>query len=159
MAPKLYSLAHAERMLVLLEPVVKELRKVHAETRKLERAKLKIDSLREVDPFEAAGMEERLSWSRGDEERLKAELEQLGVEMENLGRGQVNIYSNYHGHLVYLSWEDGEERIKYWRERHYPFEHRIPILESERSEFTGEPVEEITWEQNMTAGRSGRTGK
>ena len=43
-------------------------------------------------------------------------IEQLGGNVRNMTPGLIEFYSIREGRIIILSWQDGEERVEYWRE-------------------------------------------
>jgi hypothetical protein len=63
-------------------------------------------------------------------ERLQScleELDDLGVELADWSRGIVNFPSRVDGRRVLLSWEPGQDRIRYWHEVEDGLAGRQPI--------------------------------
>jgi len=56
-----------------------------------------------------------------------SELEALGCELKDLDQGLVDFPSYRDGKLVYLCWQRGEERIRYWHPLDAGFAGRQPL--------------------------------
>ncbi len=56
-----------------------------------------------------------------------SELEALGCELKDLDQGLVDFPSYRDGKFVYLCWQRGEDRIRYWHTREAGFAGRQPL--------------------------------
>jgi hypothetical protein len=56
-----------------------------------------------------------------------SELEALGCELKDLDQGLVDFPSYRDGKLVYLCWQRGEDRIRYWHPLDAGFAGRQPL--------------------------------
>lgn len=55
------------------------------------------------------------------------ELEELGVEVRDLERGQIEFPSDRHGRPVWLCWQVGEPAVAQWRGENETFADRRPV--------------------------------
>lgn len=56
-----------------------------------------------------------------------SELETLGCELKDLDQGLVDFPAYRNGQLVYLCWQRGEDRIRYWHTLDAGFAGRQPL--------------------------------
>jgi len=117
-----FTAASANRMLPLVRAIVQDIVELH---RDLEDRSQRLDHLRDVagstrrrddDPY----TEEVLQMQRDldqDAERLKGyvrELDTLGVEFKDAGKGLVDFPTMIDGKIAYLCWRLGETEVGYW---------------------------------------------
>jgi hypothetical protein len=61
------------------------------------------------------------------------ELDRLGVELKDFGRGLVDFPTIRNGREVYLCWHLGESNVGFWHELDGGFRGRQPLEQSERA--------------------------
>src|SRR5262245_44347060 len=87
------------------------------------------------DPYteEVAQVEEQLEKDVTALQEYIEELEKLGVELKDVGRGLVDFRSLMDGREVYLCWLLGEDEVAHWHELDAGFAGRQSLLAGTRS--------------------------
>ncbi|MGE3163778.1 MAG: DUF2203 domain-containing protein [Planctomycetota bacterium] len=132
MKSKILSLEEANRMLPLLERIVRDLMKtwngIIQKRTELELLEKSPESLR--DPQR----DEQVQELKGDLNRLIdringyiREVEELGCFVEEFKRGIINFPSLYVGRKVFLCWKPGDEGVQHWHELDESYNERSKI--------------------------------
>lgn len=132
MAPKLFSLAEANRTLPLVRRIVEDVAAAYPVWKDL------------VSRYELIAAGARPDWGESQEQLdLKAEidavavkinaflqeLEQVGCEFKGFEEGLVDFHGRLEGREILWCWKLGEERIAHWHELEAGFAGRQPIPE------------------------------
>ncbi|MFN2420452.1 MAG: DUF2203 domain-containing protein [Gemmatimonadota bacterium] len=121
---RLFDLEEADRMLPLLRSIVKGMLDDHAERQALaERLEgARAHRGRALEPLER-------EIETLNEKILEAvvEIERLGAEFKGIELGLVDFPSMREGEIVYLCWQYGEDRIRWWHPVHAGYAGRRPI--------------------------------
>lgn len=144
-APKKhYTIEEANHALPLVRAIVADIvRQYHEITERKERLaqiqKSRRSKARAADLYseEVAQVEEDLEKDIGVLQGYVEELEGLGVEIKDLGKGLVDFRSLMEGREVYLCWLLGEEEVSHWHELDAGFAGRQSLLAESPSGGTG----------------------
>ena len=121
---RLFDLDEAERMLPLVRSIVKGMLDDHAERQSL------AERLEEARAHRGRGLEpfER-EIETLNEKILEAvtEIDRLGAEFKGIELGLVDFPSMRDGEIVYLCWQYGEDRIRWWHPVQAGYAGRRPI--------------------------------
>ena len=119
-----YNIVEANAMIPRLEHLFAELgriqRRVNDFTRRASELGVEVDAESLERDGERSGhpvrrqIEERLRELARDYADALAEIEELGVIVDDLDGGVVNFYSWIEGREVFLSWQTGEPEIGHW---------------------------------------------
>lgn len=110
-------------MLPLVRSIVKGIRDDHAERRKL-LERLGDDGL---DPEKRRRVRQEVDALAEKLAEAVEELTELGVELKGVDPALVDFPSRREGRLVYLCWQYGEDRVRWWHPIHAGFAGRRPI--------------------------------
>lgn len=120
---RFFELEEAERMLPLVRSIVKGMMDDHAERLaiqgRLESRRRDVDQVRALRR-EAEALTEKLV-------EAGEELAELGVEFKGIELGLVDFPTIREGELVYLCWQYGEDRIRFWHALETGYSGRQPI--------------------------------
>ena len=120
-----FTLAQANRSLVLVRRIVREVVREYANLLELEEL---------IDSAEQAGSHSQLDTARqslvASVDTLQTcldELEQIGVELRDFSRGIVDFPYEHAGRAVSLCWLLGEDEVSHWHEQEAGFACRQPV--------------------------------
>ncbi len=119
---RLFELDEAERMLPLVRTIVRGMMDDHAE-----RQGMLEEIADETGTARARGL--RREADALTEKLLEAasELAELGVEFKGVDLGLVDFPARRGGEIVYLCWQYGEDRIRFWHPLDAGYAGRQPI--------------------------------
>ncbi|MGH7529561.1 MAG: DUF2203 domain-containing protein [Gemmatimonadales bacterium] len=132
MAPRLFTLAEANRTLPLVKRVVQDITSLYPQWKDL------------VARYEVVAAQARPEWGESQEQlALKAEidgvatringylqeLEQIGCEFKGFDQGLVDFHGRLDEREILWCWKLGEDRITHWHELEAGFAGRQPIPE------------------------------
>jgi hypothetical protein len=120
---RLFELEEAERMLPLLRSIIKGMLDDHAERQVLG------DRIERLDPAspEAQVLRREIDVLTGKLIEAVAEIEGLGAEFKGIELGLVDFPTVREGEIVYLCWQYGEDRIRFWHPVHTGYAGRRPL--------------------------------
>lgn len=113
---KYFTLQEAERALHLVSPIVQDILRKMKESQKLHD---EVKREKSADDTSEAALLSKLKLCEkmiNEIEYHMHELESVGVFLKDLTLGIVDFPSLREGHVVYLCWMLGEEKISYWHE-------------------------------------------
>jgi hypothetical protein len=139
---KLYTVDQAEKTLPLVSRITGDITKAFLRYEKLISARRALGS--KLNPGSAAEerafeLEREINGCEQAIHRYQDELTVLGIEMKDYRLGLLDFRSNYKGHIVYLCWKQGEERIGFWHDLHTGFPGRQAITDENRNQFMDTP--------------------
>lgn len=124
---KVFSLPQAERALVLVKTIASDAAAVYAHLLQTQRMLEKIQRCGPVEQIQS------LQGEMGEAvDRLEGHIDELtdvGVELRDLDRGEVDFPALLGGRIVCLCWRLGEERVSHWHETNAEFMQRRPVEE------------------------------
>ena len=120
---RLFELEEAERMLPLLRSIIKGMLDDNAERQVLGE---RIERLEPASP-EAHVLRREIDVLTGKLIEAVAEIEGLGAEFKGIELGLVDFPSVREGEIVYLCWQYGEDRIRFWHPVHTGSAGRRPL--------------------------------
>ncbi|MCI0650736.1 MAG: DUF2203 domain-containing protein [Planctomycetes bacterium] len=132
---RILSLEEANRMLPLLERIVRDIMKTWEQ---IIQKRTELEYL-EKSPEAAAATnrEDQVQELKADLNRLIdringyiREVEELGCFVEEFKRGVINFPSLYIGRKVFLCWKPGDARVSYWHELDESYNERSPIRDT-----------------------------
>ncbi|MCC6511106.1 MAG: DUF2203 domain-containing protein [Pirellulaceae bacterium] len=135
---KRYTVAEANAMLPLLRSIVSDICEVFRNVtgRRVDLHRL----LRQRERGSGQQYDDEVAETRADlqEEydkiwKYREELEALGVILRQPEQGAIEFPARVSGREAYLSWQLGEEEVRYWREEDAPWTARKLISLSEQS--------------------------
>lgn len=122
---KFFTLAQANRSLVLLQRIVGEVVQDYGELLELEE---RIESAEQTgEPHKLERVRQRLVTTVDTLQTCLEELDQIGVELRDFSRGIVDFPCLHQGRVISLCWLYGEESVSHWHERHASFACRQPV--------------------------------
>jgi hypothetical protein len=131
-APRLFTVAEAERAVPLVRRVVRDLMAEYPAWREaVSRYELMTAGTR-ADWAESAEMQRAREAVTGHAERINGflgELEQIGCVFKGFDAGLVDFYSLREDRLVFLCWRVDEARITHWHEIDAGYTGRQPLDE------------------------------
>lgn len=123
---RVFSLAEANRALVLVRKITQEMISAYSELLELrsefEELSMSLVARERIEEVRGA-IEYRLNTLN----RLREELSDIGVELKDFKTGLVDFPANHQGRRVYLCWRHGEDRIAFWHDTDSGFSGRKPI--------------------------------
>jgi hypothetical protein len=107
---RLFELEEAERMLPLLRSIIKGMLDDHSERLVLG------ERIERLDPtsHEAHALRREIDVLTEKLIEAVAEIEGLGAEFKGIELGLVDFPTVREGEIVYLCWQYGEDRIRFW---------------------------------------------
>ena len=115
-----FTLVEANRSLPLVQRVVGDIVKTHAQAmqlqQELERQPSGKNAKQAPPPATAAGLQGRLDACMNKLEDFVDELSEIGCELKDYQTGLIDFVGRHDGRDVYLCWKLGEERITHWHE-------------------------------------------
>ena len=151
MRSRILSLEEANKMLPLLEKIVRDIMKTWEE---IIHKRTELECLEKNPDQNAQDVQEEAQELKSDLNRLIdrinsyiREVEQLGCFVEEFKRGIINFPSLYHGRKVFLCWGLEDENVGYWHELDESYNDRIRIQDT--SQFLSEsPTNSTLHEKN-----------
>ena len=142
---KYFTIEEANNALPLVRVIVAD---IVAKYREVSDRKTRLDQIRESRKTSERGrndlyreemvqVEEELDKEVSRLQEFIEELEALGVELKDIGRGLIDFRSLMDGREVYLCWLLGEEEVGHWHELDAGFAGRHSLLAGSASE--GQP--------------------
>jgi hypothetical protein len=139
---KYYTIEEANNALPLVRAIVSDIVAKYSE---ISERKSRLDQIRESRSAHARGsqdlygeelaqVEEVLEKEIGQLQEFIDELENLGVELKDIGRGLIDFRSFMDGREVYLCWLLGEDEIGHWHELDAGFAGRQSLLAGSASD-------------------------
>jgi hypothetical protein len=129
-APRIFTVAEAERALPLVRRVVHDLMAEYPSWREaVSRYELLTSGVR-ADRGEDDELRQTREEVGARAERINGflgEMEQIGCVFKGFEAGLVDFYSLRDDHLVFLCWKVDEDRITHWHEINTGFSGRQPI--------------------------------
>lgn len=122
---KYFSLAEANRSIVLVRRIVADIVRDYQELCELHAAWRAHDAA--GDTRRAEQGRERYAWVTDHLSELQEELEKVGCEMKDYRLGLVEFPALLDGRQAYLCWQIGEDRVTHWHEMDTDYTHRRPI--------------------------------
>ena len=120
---RLFELEEAERMLPLLRSIIKGMLDDHAERQVLGE---RIERLEPASP-EVHALRREIDVLTDKLVEAVAEIEGLGAEFKGIELGLVDFPTVREGEIVYLCWQYGEDRIRFWHPVHTGYAGRRPL--------------------------------
>lgn len=122
---KFFSVAEANRSLVLVRRIVADIVAEYRRLRELHDTCLRLDSEGDVAAAEKvrgqyAAATDRLA-------ALREELEEVGCELKDYGQGLVDFPARLKDRAILLCWKYDEESVDFWHEADAGFAGRQPI--------------------------------
>lgn len=107
---KLFSVEEANRMIPVLESLLGNLQDAVSDVVRLR------EEFASLEPGSVAGRNkvQELAFVLGDAQATKAELDRLGVLVQDVDAGLVDLPSQLGAEVVYLSWEKGQDSITHY---------------------------------------------
>lgn len=122
---RLFDLEEAQRMLPLVRAIVKGMLDDHAERQAL---------VEQMEAFRARGEHAAARTVAREAEAITeklleavAEIQDLGAEFKGIELGLVDFPTRRDGETVYLCWQYGEDRIRWWHAVDSGYAGRRPI--------------------------------
>lgn len=121
---KYFSLSEANRSLVLVRRIVRDVVERYRRLRELHESYQSLDQIGDV----SAADKTRQQYVTTTEQlaALREELEDIGCELKDLEIGLVDFPALRDQREVYLCWKLGEETVQYWHEISGGFSERHP---------------------------------
>jgi len=118
-----FTVEQANRTLVLVSRIVKDIVGLYCQSRLLEKRLAKLNPATD----ERRQINEQHHRLMADFSRYEAELKEIGCQLKDWRSGQVDFPAVHNGREVYLCWRLGEETVEHWRYPHEGFaaRHRI----------------------------------
>ena len=110
-----FSLAEANRSLPLVQRVVGDIVKTHADAMKLQHD-IERQSGGKKNKDIDTGIQKQLDSLMARLEDFVDELSEIGCELKDYQTGLIDFVGRHDGRDVYLCWKLGEERITHWHE-------------------------------------------
>lgn len=141
MEGKLFTVAEAEQVLPVLQPLLAEMREAITAMREAEaQVSVLVQQHKEEHLDKPANPDRARYWAlvketRAFEERVQNLLDEVrfhGAEVKDIDQGLVDFRHQRSGEVVYLCWRFGEARIGYWHDLKSGFAGRRPIEELEQ---------------------------
>ncbi len=129
MTPHLYTEEEANTLLPTLRLILEELRRLAHDAVLFRRQLTMIMPAARVNgqAQEALALEKALMEIQRRFGDLISQLEELDVELKDVETGLIDFRSIRGGRVVYLCWQLGEDRIRYWHELDAGFRRRQPL--------------------------------
>lgn len=124
---KVFSLAQAERALVLVRRIVADAAGAYSHLLQTQAALERIQRCGPIDQIHRLQAEMAVSADRLQD--YLEELEAVGVDLRDLARGEVDFPALLAGRLVRLCWQFGEGRIRHWHGPGEDFSQRRRVSE------------------------------
>ncbi len=139
---KYYTIEEANSALPLVRAIVTD---IVAKYTEVSERKSRLDQIRKTQSSSSRGrhdlyreefvqVEEELEKEIGRLQEYIEELEALGVELKDIGRGLVDFRAMMDGREVYLCWQLGEEEVGHWHELDAGFAGRQSLFAGSASE-------------------------
>jgi len=119
---RLFELDEAERMLPLVRTIVRGMMDDHAE-----RQGMLEEIADETGTARARGLRREADALTKKLLEAASELAELGVEFKGVDLGLVDFPARRGGEIVYLCWQYGEDRIRFWHPLDAGYAGRQPI--------------------------------
>ena len=114
-----FTLAEANRSLPLVQRVVGDIVKTHAQAMKLQHdieRQGAANGGKNVRPQVAPAVQKQLDDCMNKLEDFVDELSEIGCELKDYQMGLIDFVGRHEGRDVYLCWKLGEDRITHWHE-------------------------------------------
>lgn len=125
LARKRFSVAEANRALMLVRRIVGDIVQEYARLRELHCTCRRSDG--EDDHARAERVREQYAAVNDRLSELREELDEIGCELKDYAAGLVGFPARRQGRDVLLCWMLGEERVQHWREVDAAIDDRRPI--------------------------------
>lgn len=124
---KYFTVASANRTLVLVERIVRDIVHAYAELMRMRttRDDLSVDGA--ADSHELAELEAVMVAKADALNALEQELRDIGCQLKDWSVGLVDFPAALENRTVLLCWKLGEDRVSHWHELHTGFSGRRPI--------------------------------
>ena len=122
---KFFTLAQANRSLVLLQRIVGEVVLEYGRLLELEELIESAEQSSRPDRLEHA--RQKLVTTVDNLQTCLEELDQIGVELRDFSRGIVDFLCEHQGRTISLCWLYGEDEVSHWHEQHASFACRQPV--------------------------------
>lgn len=112
------SLTMARRMLPLVKHIVTDILSLRQELARLVPEQNRLEKLRKClgwpERSRRYQIQDEISRQESKLEEAQAELEPLGVLLQDLETGRVSFPTTVNGHRAFFSWQPGEDTIRRW---------------------------------------------
>ena len=132
---KFFTLAQANRSLVLLQRIVGEVVLEYGRLLELEELIESAEQSSRPDQLEQA--RQKLVTTVDNLQTCLEELDLMGVELRDFSRGIVDFPCKHQGRTISLCWLYGEVEVTHWHEQHAGFACRQPVS---LLEYKEEPI-------------------
>lgn len=132
---KLFTPVSANRLLPAVRERLAKMRALHRALLRLQ-GQSDIEELTGADPAGALSakaqarvndLEPEIEATEMDLENALVEFQGLGCELKDLERGLVDFYALREGKLVFLCWQEGEEKVGFWHPLEGGYAGRQPL--------------------------------
>jgi hypothetical protein len=138
----LFTVEHANRMLPLVQRIVRDIVEGYAQWQGLVRD-FEVATARSVagapDP-EADRLQREAQRVAADIEACQDELQRLGVEFKGYEQGLVDFPAEKDGRAIFLCWQLGEPAVLHWHDRDAGFAGRRPLPSEHYTDVSRDPT-------------------